>query len=1376
MNDLITNIYKELEKADKELSITKRNHDHLQKQLLELESIKRANLTAMEHLQKDIGTLNRRLINNEMDVHKECSDLEQKYGDLVLGNSLPDKFESLLNLSADERIEADKVLKRIVETHHGQDDHSISAYTDYKKRLENSEMALLDAQLKYGQLPETKEEIYALDEANPKDKRTIDVIMKLLGNDAEISSRKTWEEAKKEYQKVGSDYSEIRNIQKKQEEQIQNLLNADLDALRKNQNEELLTEESKTLINGALEKNAKSIGISSLNEFFKREEELYSERPDTRSIDELPETTHFFTDLGKMNADVAKKARDITNDLIKKYQETNPSTEGTADSIEDYENSEKMKAVWGDIRDQIAKNPISDGLLKQNDIDELSKKELQNKIDAYQQAQTDRKKIEEELAEKSLDVFPVKVTAIKELKEEDPLTYKMFSAKVRALAERERPNGICSLSGRSYDADVLIREHTEMRELERRNKDKRQLLTEQERLRLEELQGSVREMKERLEDDKKENTNFFGRRRFSDDQRADQERLKKSLEQKDTEIKTLKDDIVKFADAKVEKHTKEARVKKDYIKHTVVASAQKDALEKKKVFEKKVDEHKKLTEKVDDVLTNLKKEQEKKLEQNRKALSRDEALSKEKIKDGFVTAESTQSMIEKIKDENLARKRNESYQRALKDLTNTHTTTIKNLNSKLQEIETNVEAWVKEDKEARTANIQKVNKEVTKELSERIKTANKEARKAGTNAKVMGFISQKVGGFTDLYRKKIKEVSDGMIKAPRIEKEAQVTELIQKLDEARRTSAAMERNNMNAKDDEVSRTVVDEVTANKQLERTTDRISDIQRQITKLNQEIKEMKPKEEKRLQENEEKFNKIFGDVIPTDREQMLKASESKRMSEIAAAKGDPQKIERANVEFELRKSELDAKFDKEELENQKIQAEIQEIDEKSEEWGRILNSETKANIDTMVTIGEKIFNYAAGKIQGENTDSKGDSTLDIRGSLQGVKDSLSSSEAENEHVVDQLLDVGELVYQRLQKVNQSLEQKYQDASDQHVSKQNLHDALKKDDEHFQELCSSDVENKMGVSLKDKRIRYLNDMKSKVEKQLIQDRQDKMDAKADVQTRLDDLEKKSIPNKKMEISDASKEISSKTAAAIDLEKKLDDLRDDQLEQYRTEKSAQHMTDKQISQSAQEVMLRNTDLTQPISGTDLIEQITNTKLGANTSLEDTMEQIRKINVNGIGLINYVDPNNQYFDILSADEAEKQEFKDKLLSNAGTMLKGQLGSSIISVEQDDMLLHPVLLEGNHEFNAHTKSMVADFNAVRLDSAKMNVMKRSQHQLSDREEQKRQVFDKAVKQSRSRVSFSNLMEEDHVNEKKTHKHVKEHEKESKHISKERTRVM
>ena len=1361
MGNLIEEAYKKLAEADKELSVADREYNTLQNELLHMQSEKKIADTTMSSLQHDIDMIDKRLINHTIEVSNECSDLESKYNKVSLGNHLPNTLKEIMNLTGEEKVEAEQELNRIVNEYSEEKFSAMEVYTELANRIQECDQKIFEAQLMYGQLPEKEEEIYALNEKDPKDRQTIKVIMDLLPKDPstdKTESQLTWEDAKRKFQSIQDNYTAIRDIQKANDVQRDNLLKADLDILRTqmstpfsfNEASEIITKESIALIDGEIKRNAGGLGISSLDEYFKAEQELHRSKPDTKAIDDLPIVAHFFTKFNELSPEEANKARQTTNELIEKYRETHSSNEVIANSIEDYENSVRMESVWADRKHQIFADLSNKRAISEDLVKDLANGELKSKILAYNQIEKERKELELEYKKATFDQFPVHVTDVKKMKEEKPEDFVIFSERVRSLAGND--------FGEKYNADILIQEHTEMRRLEYLSKVKP--LDKKDGDELERLVNRVYLMKHRLEQDKKKYTTFLGKPKFSDDDIAAQYRLKNELEEKTSEFKTLGEDITNLTYEEITKSAAEAASKKAFIKRTIVEPAQKEAFEQKKSYEKKELEHHKLTEKVKDVLSNFKDEQIKKQEKNYKALQKDEAMAIEENKASYVKSDSAKAIVEAIKAENAVRKSNSLGQKLLDKAVSGNKQIMSQLNKELGEVMRNTEAWVKADKEARIKNIQLVNKGVTEDLDNQIKTARKEARSAGIDAKVMGFVSQKVGSFTDIYRKKIKELSDGMIKAPRMEKEAEHANLTKKLEEARKSLAAMERNELAYNKSGVSRSAIEEAEMNQRMNKATDDISEITSQIAKVNLEIQKLKSIEEKRLQDNAIKFNSKFGDVILTDREQLLNASETKRNCEIAAANGDQKQIDRANADYELRKQELNDKFGQEDLEDQKLMAEIQEINQKSDEWGHVFDDNTKSKIDSFVTIGEKIFNFAAAKA-GMITASEGLDPLNVKASLDEIKEGLTSNPS-NEHVVDKVLEIGELVYQKLQTANESLEEKYQKASREHAFKHNFYEAMDIENKRFQEICKEDVENKMGVSLKDKRITYLNQSKAEVNEKLTQDRQHKEISKSTMEKQVNELTEYLIPNKEQEISKTTDVITNKMAVISKLEEALDLERDNKLNSYRENLMIEkNMTDKQISKSASDILI---DRNKPISNAELIGQLTNSTLDTNASMEDVMEQINKINMNGLGLINFIDPEDQYFHMLSANEAEKQAFKEKLLESAGSTLKDQFGHSIISVEQDDMLLHPVLIEDKPEFNNSVKSMVADFNAVRLDAARLNVAMRKERenakgkgkepQMSERDKQLQQVYDKAVKQSRSRVSLSSLMNEEKTTKSRT----------------------
>ena len=605
-----------------------------------------------------------------------------------------------------------------------------------------------------------------------------------------------------------------------------------------------------------------------------------------------------------------------------------------------------------------------------------------------------------------------------------------------------------------------------------------------------------------------------------------------------------------------------------------------------------------------------------------------------------------------------------------------------------------------------------------------------------------------------------------MIKAPRFEKEAELRALNEKLKEAGVASAFMEMDYA-ANSSMPSVSAMDQALINKKLNLANLNISDISKHIMNINNELHEMKLIEDQRLQENEIKFNKIFGDIIPTEREQLEKTSLAKRDSEIAAANGDQTKIDRANAEYELRKAELEAQFSEEDLKAQNLKEELAEINEKSNEWGKLLNEANLSKIDTFVSVSEKIANYAIGKLQGDDS-SKGIEPIDVKASLDSIKESLTS-EPDKEHVVNKLLEIGELVYHKLQSANESLNEKYQEASREHSFKHELFNTLANDNKRFKEFCEKDTENVMGESLKDKRISFLNDMQKQVSDKLNQDIMDKENAKNTMRTQVRKLNEKLIPDKEKAIAETSEKMHESFSSISKLEEKMDELTDATLDTYRKSKKNPHITD--------EIHI---DVNRQISNKEIIEHLTSAPLNDIPSLDDVMERIHKINMNGIGLINYIDPNDQYSAMLSASEADQKAFAEKMLQDAGTFLKQQFGDAIIAVEQEDLLLHPVLLDGDPKKENHNKSttrMVADFNAVRLESAKLNQMVRKSEKtaasdqkqtvVSDKDKQLQETLNKAVKQSRSRVSFTSLMEaEKPAKEKRFFKRITDHFKKSK----------
>lgn len=1354
MADTITKTYRELAAADKDVAKAELEYEALQDELTKLEFIRRADLTAADNLQKDIHTLNRRLETSERDVQDQCSRLEEKYGSLVPGKPLPDTFEELLSLSGEEKIYAEKHLQRIVKEHGGDQYYTLEVYDELKKVVSESERKLFQTQLDYGQLPENAEEIYALDEHDPNDKQMLDKIMQILNEknpNLASESRSTFDQTKKAYEKIEDDVAAIRQSQLEREEQLENLKSADLKTLGKqygipnsgNEETKIITEDTKTLINGELKKNAKSLGISSLDEYFKREKDLLDTEPDTRAIDILPSANHFFTEFSEKYLNERNEISALTKELIEKYQKTNPTIEGAPKSIEAYQSTIDERVAWDERRYKLVTSRTSNGLVPAEILREFPEGEVKNKAFAYNQAQREAKELEKTLAIKSFAEYPIKMDDIAKLKENKPFEYEAFSDKIRALAENAVNQNGTHLFGSSYNADELLKDYVEMQKLEQINKDKTQFLNKNGLQKLVERRDRIREMERRLEEEKKKNTDSLGRRIFSDAEKAEKEQIADALKQKQTEVKNFENEMIGLAEEECQKYVDLEAFQKAYIKRTIVEPEQKIASEKKKAYENKKDEHKTLTDKVNKILADLKKTKEKELENSKKALGKQEISDKEQNRNSYVNASSTKDMIKIMKEVNKNRKSDSRVQDKLHGDTYAYATSIKTTTDKVDNIKKDVEKWIKEDKAASKRNIETVNKEVKKELTDDSDTLKSEARKARRKATVMGFTSQKVGSFTDFYRKKIKEISESMIKAPRLEKEAELEELKKEFAASTKMSGAMERNNaINV----VEKSAMEQAQANQKLNHANEKNVNIAQKIQVKQQEIEAMKLEEKKRLQENNEKFNRIFGGVILTDPEQMKLANEAKRDAEIAAAKGDQKKIERAKAEFQLRQDELNANLDMQELENQEAQKEMREIDEKSEEWGKIFSDANKTKIDQFISVGEAIVNFVGKKVKGAAPEPEGWQEISVREKLNEIEQKLSEPKVKEEHVVDQILRIGELVYQKLQLVNENLNTIYQEASDEHALKHEFYNALEQDNKRFMDICEKDVENKMGVSLKDKRITYLNEMKDQVKQHLNREIQSKREAKADVQKKVENLDG-AISSKQEDILNADQDITNKISKIENLEKTLNELRDDRLEQYRREKAASGMTDKAISESAEGIRI-HTDPSQPVSGADLIGQLTGMRPDDNTKLEDVMEQIQKINVNGIGLINFVDPSNRYSNILSAGEAEQKAFKDELLNTVGTVLKSQLGNQIVSVEQDDMMLHPVLMEGNEKFNKSAKSMVAGLNAVRLDSAKLNVMKKtSASALTEHDKQIQPTLDKAVKQSRSRVSLSSLMEKE-----------------------------
>ena len=1351
----IEELYKELVSTDRELSYEQRNYDDLQEQLEDLESREKNGNLTIENFHEDINHLNSRLNNIKTVIDKQCEELETVYGEIPPGNSLPNTLDEILKMSDDEKTNAKNVLDRILSEHQADNDHQLDEYEKLVNELNRYEQEFLDVNLTFGQLPDTEEKIFSLDEANPKDKQTINAIMNLLNskgkNDIASTSKKTWEEAKKEYEKIKEDYEALRKLHEEQVEQFKNLSSADLNTLRQQQNGSIssnesshtITTENIALINEYLKNNKDSLdGIESLEEYFRRENELYASKPDTSALDDIPEVQHFFTEFNQLTGEAAQKARNVANALIENYNKENP-TPCTAKSIEDYEASLKEQTIWEETKTKILAKIQNQSLEKIRDI---ANDDLDDQVYKYDSALLSKQSAIIQIIQKYPTDLPTTVTEIKKIQQKDPVEFVVLSRKIEDLSKDDSKKVIVNLADEPYTAISLIKDHTEMRELEARHKKAE--LDKDEFDRLKYLQDRVREIKLRLENEKE--LNKEKQKKLKKDKTAIEERnnLKKTIKEATENIAAIEKNISALVKEETKRYENEAAAKKKYIKDTVIGPKQRDVKNELEAYNQKVKNHNKLSKNIDSLLAKLKKEQESILSKNERALRKDEKQATEKNKDTYSNAESTKSMIEIIKEENKARKNNSSYQKVLNDKNTLYKTQIQHLSEKVTSLKKETENWIKEDKEARVKKIQSINNDLTSNLNDNVKSARKEARAAGTEAKITGYIAQKVGTVTNFYRRKIREVTDGMIKAPRLEKEAELKQLTEKLEKAGITSAFMEIDHVNSISEEKFQSSKEEALSNENLNLADDQIHDISKQIIQLNTEILELKKTEEKRLQENEIKFNKIYGKTIPTEREQLEQASIAKRDSEIKAANGDQKKIDRANAEYDLRKSELDAQFSEEDLQDEKLNKELTEINAKSEEWGKHLNEANLSKIDTFVSVGESMINFALGKLQGGDS-SEGLESINVKESLEQMKESLTS-EPETEHIVNTILEIGEAVYQKLQTVNDSLNEKYQESSREHAFKTNYHETMDHDNKRFQEICKNDVENKMGVSLKDKRITYLNEQQKPVIDKLNQDLDDKLKAQEVMRTQVRELTAQ-VEKKKTDLSNSTQKMQDGFSRIENLEKQMDELRDVQLDNYRKNL-------KQPLTKAVDAVKIN--IGEPISNADVLGTITNSPLDANASLDDVMACIHKINVNGIGLINYIDPNNEYSKMLSANEADQRAFTEKMLNSAGSVLNGQFGKSIISVEKEDHLLHPVLLEGDAKYKEHNNStirMVADFNDVRLESAKLNVMAREskktaehmndQPTLSENEKKLQNSLDTAVKKSRSRVSLTELMEEE-----------------------------
>ena len=1355
-------LYKELVNTDRELSYEQRNYDDLYDELTELDAEREIGNITIQGFQKDIEILLSRLHNSESVIDNECNELETAHGILPPGNSLPNTLEEILTLNGDAKTKAGEELNRIL-SEHGVNvenkENPLKYYTDLLDNLASTENELFDDELKYGQLPETEKELYALNESDSKDKKTIDAIMNVLNKsnqDLASSGKKTWEETKKDYEKIKAAYETLREVHAKQSEVTKNIVSVDLNTLRQQQNSsglasestDFITQNAKTLINGELEKHKDSLGIGSLEEYFNKENELNASKPDTTVLDDLPGVVHFFTEFNKLSGEKAQKARDVVNALIKAHNGENPP-DGAATSIEDYEKAVTQLENW-----EVTKTEILNKLQgrKLNRIKITSNKELSDNLYYFEDAINAKDSALVGLSEKFPKEYPVKVTQIKELQKNDPIEFLVLSKKIEKLSKDDTKKKILfDLADKPYDGFTLISDHSEMRELEEKNK--REILEQKEKDRLKELQERVREIKERLENDKKTNKV----KKLSENELAEREQFKAELKKADEDINMYKKSISTLVEKESEKYADEAASKKKHIKEEVIKPKQDEVQKKLNEFKERTKAHEQLTKNVEKHITDLKEYHTSKLKEYAAAINHDEEILIKNNQDDFIKKASTKSMVDLLKAENKARNKNDANQKALNDSKSRNKPQIEQLNKQIKSVRKDTESWIKEDKESRDKKLQTINESVTSKLNDKVNSAKKEAKSAGMEAKVTGFLAQKVGKFTDFYRTKIREVSDGMIKAPRLEKEAEMKELNKKLEDAGIASAFMEIDNVESFSVNKFHSAIDEALANKELNLADLQIHEISKKILQLNEELLTLKETEEKRLQENEIKFNKIFSKTIPTERMQLENASIAKRDSEIEAANGNENKIALANAEYELRKSELDDKFTEEDLKDETFKKEIDKINKVSEKLGKSLNEANLSKIDTVVSIGESIVNFALGKLQGDDSD-EGMEPISVNDALDQMKESLTA-EPETEHVVNKILEMGEIVYQKLQNVNDSLNEKYQDASREHSLKTNLYKALESDNQRFQTKCANDTENIMGISLKDKRITYLKEEKSKVKEKLNGDINAKNEAKKAIGKKVAKLNDQ-FTAKEKEVTDSTKKMSDGFSRMESLEKQMDELRDIQLDNYRNN------VDKPLTKAVTPIKLKknklfsDVDLIGKLTNAELIGQLTNAPLDANASLDDVMERIQKINMNGLGLINFIDTNNEYSEMLSANEADQRAFAEKMLNSAGSTLKEQLGKSIIAVEQDDYLLHPVLLEGNSKYKSHNNSttlMVADFNAIRLESARLNIKVRetekvvdnmkTQMTISEKEKQLQKTLNTAVKQSRSRMSLADLMEEE-----------------------------
>ena len=1371
----------ELFATDSELSAANRKYTALRKELNVLESKKESGVNAISSLQTDINSLNKRMEENEKVISDECKFYEDTYGLKVPDYSLPDTFEEILILSESEKVKADQQLARIISSKKFKNAdeknyYTTAGYQKLKDEIKGFEDDLFNANLTYGLLPVKKKEIHDLNENNPKDKQIIDKIISLFNvNDStQNKALSDWKNIRDTYNQITE--AEINHLVQKEEDEakLNNLLQANLGILRKqlaisgevdNENG-ILTEDTINLIKNEYDQKVKSANlgtetfpINSLESYFAAESKLLNDKPDTRIIDDVPpimldgdllRRQIYIDNLSALKLEEPNKVnkmRELINDTLKKYHAENPQINVLAESLEDYENSTETYNALTKGAARIGHDILDFGYVTKDAFDLMPKSEIKNRAYTYNRLFNEKCTLESQLTEASFIQDAMNIKDIIKLKDNKHV-YSALSSRIKKYAADYDAKSIDAsdktasnsaaipLFGPDYNADKLINDHNKMRALEKiKNMSKDDVDS------LKALREKIYKMKDLLRAEAEKNSEGF-----TLNQKQRQKEIREKIKAKETEMDALKLSHY-YMYPEIDQNFSPTS-KREYIEKILYDSREKAKLEKH-TYQNKVSEFGKVTKNIENILSDFQTTKKKEHEAHYKNLKKQENQIAKENKSAFMHADSINDIISTIQKENIKRINSKIDYAIYKRNKVTYEEQIKVKNTILNDVTKNTLDWIKNDKKAILNNIAEVDNSVKLDLSNQIDKAQKNAEQAKTSAKVAGFTAQMIGNATDYYRKKLKIFSDALIKAPLIEAIAKREEKSDALNELRKTMTVMERNLSAVNEPMNLNEFESEVKAEQKIVMKENRITEIEKELAELNETIEDMKIEEIKRLKANDDFFNMHFGGVILTTRDQMRSASEAKLQCEVKAANGDQKKIDRANAEFNLRNEELDEEFENASNDFDDLNKKIDEIEKASDKLAKKLDSPTQARINTVFGIAESVFNFV-GKKAGFIYKRPGADPVDLSKTLENLHNNLSNP-TPSANTVDQLLTVGKDLYTKLQDINQSLHESYQEASRNHVDKNDLYHALVDENNRFMGICEKDTENKMGISLKNKRITYLNNSKELVENKLNNQLNHKRASQKIMQSEVDELVKEHIPVKQEMISNTSKGIDNIVNKTAKLEEQMDQVRDTKLEAFRSKCAKKGLTDKQISRIPLGFEI---DPSLQLSGQELVGKLTNTKLKDNTKLEDVMKQIHKINMNGMGLINYIDPDNKYIGMLSANEEEQKKFKEELLNAAGKKLKEQFGQSIISVEGKDLLLHPVLLKGNQEFNAHSVSMVAGFNEVLLESAKMNVMMRSPEYLAtkskdelDKEKALQITLSKAVKQSRSRMSFASFLAED-----------------------------